>query len=261
MRKKVLITGASSGIGAAFAQIAANSGNDIVLVARRRDKLESLATRLSKEYSIKAEVIVSDLNLPGEPEKIWSEATNLFGSIDVLINNAGFGDFGELTKTDSDKNQSMIHLNCTVLTELARLASVTMSEQGQGYICNVASIAGFSPGPYMAAYYATKAYVLSFSQAIGEELRSKNISVSALCPGATRTEFEDHAKMTGKGIFDSKRKLPEALEVAQVGWDAMLAGRPVAIFGLKNRLGISLMRFLPLKLKTRVAAKVQQQAL
>ena len=243
MRKKVLITGASSGIGAAFAQIAANNGNDIVLVARRRDKLEFLATRLSKEYSIKAEVIVSDLNLPGEPEKIWSEATNLFGSIDVLINNAGFGDFGELIKTDSDKNQSMIHLNCTVLTELARLASVTMSEQGQGYICNVASIAGFSPGPYMAAYYATKAYV------------------SALCPGATRTEFEDRAKMTGKGIFDSNRKLPEALEVAQVGWDAMLAGRPVAIFGLKNRLGISLMRFLPLKLKTRVAAKVQQQAL
>ncbi len=261
MRKKVLITGASSGIGEAFAQIAARDGNDIVLVARRKDKLQALATRLSKEYSVAAKIIVSDLNKPKEPKRVWDKAVAELGSIDVLINNAGFGDFGAFTSTDVNKNQSMIQLNCSVLTELARYAASSMTKQGSGYICNVASIAGFSPGPYMAVYYATKAYVLSFSQAIHEELRSKNVKVSALCPGATRTEFEDNASMHGKGIFDSNRRLPEPIEVAQVGWDAMLVGKPVAIFGFKNTIAISLLKFLPMKLKTRASAKVQQTAL
>ncbi len=245
MAKTVLITGASSGIGAAFAEVAAKNGNDVVLVARREEKLKELSARLESTYHVKAFVFVSDLTQPNEPKRVWDDVIKQCGHIDILINNAGYGDFGPFQNSDADRNANMIALNCQVLVQLSNYASADMVKRGQGKICNIASVASFTPGPYMATYHATKAFVLNFSQSLATELRPLGVSVTAVCPGATRSEFEDHAHLKGKGIFDSKRHLPSSMELAEYGWAAIMRDQTVAIHKVSHRVAIAVTRFLP----------------
>lgn len=196
-----LITGASSGIGYELARLFARKGHGLVLVARNQETLRELAEKLEREHGIRAIVVSKDLSLPSTPEEIFRELAEKSISVDILVNNAGFGTRGMFSNADTDSQLKMIQVNTTALTHLTRLFLERMSRPRKGRILNVASTAAFQPGPLMAVYYATKAYVLSFSEALASELHGSGVTVTALCPGPTRTEFERRAGMEGRGFF------------------------------------------------------------
>lgn len=246
MSSKALITGASSGIGEAFARLLAQEDYDLVLVARHKDKLDALKKSLAAQYPHRQfSVIAQDLGKPGAASAVYKQANTKKQFIDVLINNAGVGDYTDFTASDDDKNRQMIELNILALTELARLAATDMKARMSGRIINVGSIAGFFPGPRMAVYYATKSYVISFSEALAEELAGTGAHVTCLCPGATRSHFDIGANLANAGIFSPSRNLPSAQEVATFGWLAAKTNKVVAIHGRKNRLLIVCSRLLP----------------
>lgn len=241
-----LVTGASSGIGLEIARVLAPD-HDLVLVARSAAKLEALAAELGG-----ARVITADLSDPAAPAKIAAEVP----AVDVLINNAGVGDFGPFAEADPDKTLGMIQLNVTALTALTRTYLPGMLERGTGRIMNVASTASFQPGPLMAVYYATKAYVLSFSEAIAEETRGTGVTVTALCPGPTRSGFQAAAEMELSPLVANK-KLPTSAEVAAFGVKAMRKGDAVAIPGVLNKIMASGVRFTPRPVMRRIVHKLQ----
>lgn len=258
MKTITFITGASSGIGMELSYIAAGTGRNVALVARNKQALETIQKNLGKKYPEQNfEVVVADLSKPGEAAKAYEKIAKNY-RVDRLINNAGFGDFGEITGVDSEKTANMIRVNVEALTELARKAAIDMKEAQHGRILNVASVAGFLPGPYMAAYYATKAYVLSFSEAIAEELKPYNITVTALCPGATRSNFDVSAAVTGQGGFKNLNHLPSAKEVAEFGWEALEKGTVVAVHGRQTKLYLLAIRLLPRSFIRRSAANLQR---
>ncbi len=226
MSNTALITGASSGIGTEFARIHAARGGDMVLVARSQSKLESLKAELESAHGIKVSVIAEDLSIAGSAEKLFA-ATEAAGiQIDVLINNAGFGGHGKFHERDLARDEAMMQLNMATLTSLTHLYLQGMVKRDSGQILNVASTAGFMPGPLQAVYYATKAYVLSFSQAIAEELSDTRVTVTALCPGAVKTGFVAEGNLEGVEIFD---KAASAESVAKFGYEAMEQGKLVVI--------------------------------
>ncbi len=241
-----LITGASGGIGMEIARALAPD-HDLVLVARSVAKLEALADELGG-----ARVVAADLADPAGVSKVVAEVP----AADVLVNNAGVGDFGEFATVDLDKTLAMIQLNVTSLTALTRHFLPGMLERGEGRIMNVASTASFQPGPLMAVYYATKAYVLSFSEAVAEETRGSGVTVTALCPGPTASGFQAAAEMELSPLV-ANRKLPSAAEVAAYGVKAMEHGDVVAVLGLVNKVMAASIRFTPRPVTRRLVHKLQ----
>jgi len=243
-RPVALITGASGGIGLELARLCAKGGHDVILVARNRDKLEELAKYLSGMYQVRAEVIAADLADPEAPAAILGQVEARGVAVDVLVNNAGFGEWGLFGRADLARQLEMVQVNIVALTTLTRLVLPRMVTQRKGRILNVASTAAFAPGPLMAVYYATKAYVLSFSEAIGNELAGTGITVTALCPGPTRTGFADRAGMSTANLFNSPLVLDPA-PVAAAGYRGMLRGRAVVVPGLANFLLVQSIRLGP----------------
>jgi uncharacterized protein len=254
-----LITGASNGIGLELAKIHASKGDNLVLVARNFSKLTELKSELEKQFSVSVKVIEKDLSVPDAAREVYDETTTMNINVDYLINNAGFGDFGMFYETDWNKELQMINLNITALTQLTKLYLKEMVKQGNGKIMNVASTAAFQSGPTMAVYYATKAYVLSFSEAVDNEVRDKGITVTALCPGATESGFQAAAAMEESNLVKG-RKLPSAKTVAEYGYKAMMSGKTVAIHGLLNYIMANSVRFIPRALIVKVTRKIQDKA-
>ncbi len=256
-RPAALITGASGGIGLELARLCAKGGHDLILVARNQPKLEEVAKYLSGMYQIRAEVIAADLTDSEAPQAIMQEIASRGMGVDVLINNAGFGDWGLFGRADLDRQLDMIQVNITALTVLTRLALPGMVSRHRGRILNVASSAGFVPGPLMAVYYATKAFVVSFSEAISNELRGTGITVTALCPGPTRTGFMERAGMRGSNLFSSPNVM--AVEpVALAGYRGMMRGQVLVVPGLANKLLVFSVRLGPRWMVRRIARWFQE---
>lgn len=251
-----LITGASSGIGAELARCFAQNGSDVVLLARRADALESLARELEAAYPSTAHVLVSDLSEPGAASRIADRFDDAAISVDVLVNNAGFGARGRFADLDAQRQTDMIAVNVTALTDLSRRLLPGMLDRGRGGILNVASTAAFQPGPYMSVYYATKAYVLSFSEGLAEEVAGTGVTVSCLAPGPTDTAFADRADMRETMLFQLGATM-EPATVAQVGYDGFRAGQPVVIPGAANQFMAFMTRFLPRSVARKIAGALQ----
>jgi uncharacterized protein len=257
--KTALITGASNGIGLELAKIHASKGDNLVLVARNKTKLDEIKTELEKQFNISVYTIGKDLSLINAAQEVYNETNQQKIQIDYLINNAGFGDFGMFVETDWHKEIQMINLNITTLTQFTKLYLKDMVARKSGKIMNVASTAAFQSGPTMAVYYATKAYVLSFSEAIDNEVREFGVSVTTLCPGATESGFQAAAAMEESALVKGK-KLPTAKEVAEYGYSAMLKGKVVAIHGVMNYIMANSVRFLPRSIVVKATRKVQDIA-
>lgn len=255
-RPVALITGASAGIGEELARVFAAHSHDVVLVARRRDALEALAGQLEGKHGITATVVVDDLGDPEAPKRIFAAIRDARIEIDVLVNNAGFGLGGEFSETPIDREMAMIQVNITSLMQLTKLFVAPMLKKRAGYVMNVASTAAFFPGPMMSVYYATKAFVLSFSQALSEELTPSGITVSCLCPGPTETEFAEVAQVKKAKLFAAD--VADAREVAEFGYRAMMGGWRVAIPGARNKFLVQAQRFVPRRLITRAVKKLQE---
>ncbi len=252
--KTVLITGASSGIGKELAYVFARRNYSLVITARRKDRLEAIKKDIQSVYNVSVDIFEMDLSVNNNAEKLYNNIKNKAHQIDVLINNAGFGIKGGFQEIDIKKEEDMLILNMVILTRLTRLFGKDMIETGGGHIINVASTAAFQPVPKMAAYAATKAYVLSFSEAIAYELKDDNIRVTAICPGATQSEF---AEVAG---FNAEKNLttngPTSREVAEFTYQMMEKGKVTAVHGLKNQVMSFAVRFTPRKLATLIAGKI-----
>lgn len=220
-----LITGASSGIGMELAKIHASEGGHLVLVARGEDVLNTLKTELESSYGVNVTVLAEDLSVPGAARRVFDRAQQAGVEVDILINNAGFGGHGQFYQRNLEAEHSMMQVNMIALTELTHLFVQPMVKKQRGKILNVSSTASFIPGPLQAVYYATKAFVTSFSQALAEELKDLNISVTALCPGAVKTGFAKAGDLEGVEIF---KRGKSAQSVAQCGYDAMQKGELLA---------------------------------
>lgn len=258
MQRTALITGASSGIGLELARVFAAQSVNLVLVARSEGKLKSLANDLAQQYKIKVITLGQDLSNPPSAQSVYDFCKSQQVHIDYLVNNAGFGDFGLFASSDWNKQLQMINLNMVTLTWLTRLFLPDMIQSGYGKILNVASTAAFQPGPTMAVYYATKAYVLHFSEAISNELEGTGVTVTTLCPGATESGFQQAADMGDSKLVKGK-KLPSSLEVAEYGYRAMMKGQRVAIHGWKNYLMANSVRFTPRSWVLKIVRSIQDK--
>lgn len=238
------ITGASGGIGYDLALLAAADGKNLVLVARSAEKLELLAEKIRKISSSEVLVIPADLSTESGVDKLISDIKLKDIHIDILINNAGFGDFGDFANADLLKNLEMIRVNISALTQLSHFVLQGILKNGSGKIMNVASTAAFLPGPGMSVYYATKAYVLSFSEALTRELKGKGITVTALCPGPTDTGFASSAGL-GKSLLHRLLPAATSTQVAKAGYKAMMKGKAIEIPGFMNKLSAASPRFSP----------------
>ncbi len=261
-RKTALITGASFGIGMEFARIFAREGCNLVLVARSADKLRQLASELEKAHGTRSLILAADLTEPGAAAYVLDQTTRADIQVDVLVNNAGFAQYGLFAENDLEECLRQIQLNVTTLTHLTRLYLPAMIERAKterrtGRILNVASTAAFQPGPLMAVYYATKAYVLYLSEALANELSGSGVTVTCLCPGPTATEFQKRANI--EGIRLTKYGCMDARTVAEDGYRAMVAGKTVAISGFKNWLVAQSVRFSPRRMVTAVVRRMQEE--
>ena len=261
-RPTALITGASFGIGMEFSRIFAREAYNLVLVARSGDKLRVLASELEKAHGARSLILPADLTEPGAAAYVLDQTTRANIQVDVLVNNAGFGQYGLFVENDLEECMRQIQLNVTTLTHLTRLYLPSMiqrakSEHKIGRILNVASTAAFQPGPLMAVYFATKAYVLHFSEALANELSGTGVTVTCLCPGATATEFHKRAKATTMNLL--KFGSMDARTVAEDGYRALIAGKPVVISGFKNWMLAQSVRFSPRRLVTAIARKTQEE--
>lgn len=248
--KWALVTGASAGIGRALAEQLAAGGANLVLTARRRDRLEELASKLRAANSVNTEVLTADLAQRGAPAEIraFTQAKNL--EIELLINNAGFGSYGALHESDLARQLEMIQVNCSAVVHLTRLYLPEMVARRHGDILIVASVAAFQAVPYISTYAATKAFDLLFAEGIAEEVRRHGVHVCALCPGSTTTEFREVAGQPERTF----RGAETAEKVARVGLRALAEGKSSVISGLKNKLSVEGQRLAPRSLVTRVAA-------
>ena len=250
MTKVALITGASAGLGVEFARQLAKRGHSLVLAARRKDRLEELAKELGN-----ARAVAIDLSEANSAAKLMADLEANSETVDLLVNNAGFGLIGRFAELDAKRLRQMIELNVGTLTDLCRAAAPAMIERKSGGILNVASTAAFQPGPKMAVYFATKAFVLSLSEALHEELKPHGIKVSCLCPGPTRTEFGDVAGFGGNGLFD--RVAMNAAEVVETGLEGLDKNRAVVVPGLVNKLTASSGRFAPRSVVRKIAGAIK----
>jgi short-subunit dehydrogenase len=233
--KTALITGASSGIGREVAKILSKERNTLILVSRSQNRLQELKKELEGASPVNIKLVVKDLSETGAAEDIYREIENEHITVDTLVNIAGFGNYGPFAGTSWRKEADMLAVNIAALTQLTKLFIKGMVERKQGRIMNVSSTAAFQPGPMMAVYYASKAYVLSFSQAVAKEVEGTGVTVTALCPGPTATGFAKAAGMEHVRLFRYKNPASPA-DVARYGCEAMMKGKTVAIPGLLNRI-------------------------
>lgn len=252
-----LITGASAGLGTHFALALAKQGHDLILVARRQDRLDQLAQLVRQRHGVDAHVVALDLSRKNAVAKLAETVSRQGLSVDILINNAGYGARGAFAELDRAVQVRMIDLNCRALVELCHAFLPDMIAARSGAILNVASTAAFQPGPWMAVYYATKAFVLSFSEALHEEVKDQGVRVSALCPGPTRTEFADVADMADSDLFKRFAAAPET--VVADGLKALAANRAVAVSGGLNRVMAGSIRFTPRGVARRIAGSLQRK--
>jgi len=249
-----LITGASSGLGVEFARLFAADGHSLILVARRRDRLEALARELTgKHGSVKAEVIVMDLSEPGAGKKLFDAVQAKGHFVEFLVNNAGYGSNGTFWKLPIEKETQMIDVNIRVLVELTHLFLKPMLHTKAGAILNIGSTAGFQPGPFMATYYASKSFVNLFSQGLSIELEGTGVTCTLLVPGATDTEFAKVASVEGTVMFKTQ-VMSAADQVARDGYRAMMKGKRSVVSGFANRAMIFSERFAPMWLLLRLVA-------
>ncbi|MEK6872604.1 MAG: SDR family oxidoreductase [Nanoarchaeota archaeon] len=250
---KALVTGASSGIGYEFAKVLAKNKYDIILVSRNKEKLQKIKKEIERWHKTKVYLYKSDLSKLNEVNKFYQKIKN--EDIGILINNAGVGNFGKFLDTPWEKDNEVINLNIKALTFLTKIFSEKMVEKGEGKILNVASVAAFQPGPYLAVYSATKSYVLYFSEALAEELKGTGVTVTTLCPGLTMSSFFKRS-----GISDDEIKtwgnLTTAKEIAEYGYEMMMKNKTIAVYGLRNIFSIFLKRFLPRNFVTKITGRV-----
>ncbi len=252
--KWALVTGASAGIGKALAEELAAGGANLVLTARRRERLDELAQKLAAAHKIRVEVFAADLTQPDAPVKIFDFTRQKAIPIDLLINNAGFGAYGEFASIDTQAFLDMVQVNCSAVVHLTRLYLPGMIERRRGDVLIVASTASFQAVPYMSTYAATKAFDLLFAEGLAEEVQPHGIRVCALCPGSTVSEFHEVAGQTG--FVAKTRKQETAEKVARTGLQALAAGKSYVISGAGNYLGAQSQRLVPRRLVTRIAANM-----
>ena len=252
-----LVTGASGGIGAEIARELSARGWNLILTARSEADLEALADELRVRDGIRARVVPVDLADPSGPEELEAATEGVGLTVELLVNNAGFGDFGPFLEAELDRALAMVRVNMAALTELSWRFAAAMAGRGRGRILNVASTAAFQPGPGMAVYYATKAYVLSLSEGLRVELREAGISVTTLCPGPTASGFQEEAGMGNSGILTIV-PVPGAREVARFGVKAALKGKGVVIHGWVNRLLVLGVRFTPRWILPHLVHRIQR---
>jgi hypothetical protein len=256
-KKTALITGASSGIGAELARVHAATGGDLVVLARREDRLIALKAELEAANPINVHVLVEDLVEREAPQRIYDETKSRGIRVDYLINNAGFGYRGLFHEQDWSRNAAMIQVNVTALAHLTRLFAPEMVARRSGRILNVASMAGFLPGPIQSVYYASKAFIVSFTEALANELAATGVTVTALCPGPVETEFVERAGLESTRGFVTTAS---AREVAQAGYAGMLEGKTLVVPGLLNRIVVSvLLRITPRKAAARISRRMMEQ--
>ncbi len=258
MSKTALVTGASGGIGYELALLFARDGYDCILVARSQDKLKELAERLEREHRVKTLVLAKDLARPSAVDEIYEEVTAASMHVDVLVNNAGFPVFGLFNETNLQIELEMLQVNVVALTALSKLFLKGMVQRRTGRILNLASTAAFLPGPLMAVYYASKAYVLSFSQALSNELRGTGVTVTALSPGPTRTGFQKRGVMEDSRLVQGQ--IADAATVALAGYRGLMAGKTIVIPGFSNKLIPWVVRLSPRGVVTRVVHRMQERA-
>ncbi|MGB1307591.1 MAG: SDR family NAD(P)-dependent oxidoreductase [Oceanihabitans sp.] len=256
MTKTALITGAASGLGYELALILAKEAYNLVLVDINAQNLAKVKVALEQDFKIQVTTLTKDLSLPNIAQEIIDDLNN--APIDVLVNNAGFGLFGNFHETNWERESAMLHVHVMTTTHLTKLVLKGMVARGSGKILNMSSLAAFQPGPLMSIYYASKGYMLSFSEAIACELKGTGVSVTALCPGPTKTAFQETVSQ------DSKENkitfnMASAKEVAMYGYKAMLKGKPVAIPGAFNKFLATLPRFLPRKVAASIVKKLQEK--
>jgi hypothetical protein len=256
-KQTALITGASGGIGYEFAKLLARDCRTLVLVARSRDRLQAVKKELESAHPVSVRVMDKDLSLPGAADEIYLELGKARIDVDILVNNAGFGGYGAFSGTNWKNEAEMIGVNITALTHLTKLFVKDMIVRKSGKIVNVASTAAFQPGPFMAVYYASKAYVLSFSEAIANELKGTGVTVTALCPGPTDTGFAAAADVEQSRLF-RLRRAASAAEVARYGYNAMRKGKTVAVHGLLNKIMAFSVRLSPRKLLPAVVRRLHE---
>jgi len=257
MSKTALITGASSGIGYELALLFAREQYDCILVARSGEKLKELADQLERDHRVKTLVLPKDLAKASAVDEIFEEVTAASIDLDVLVNNAGFGVYGLFAETDASAELEMLQVNVTALTSLTKLFLPGMLKRGHGRILNVASTAGFAIGPLMAVYYASKAYVLSFSEALANELEGTGVTVTTLCPGPTRTGFQQRGAMGDSRLF--RGQIADARSVALAGYRGLMAGKPLVIPGFRNKLIPLVVRLSPRSVMARVVRRSQER--
>ena len=250
MKKAALITGASAGLGIEFARQLSKRGHRLVLAARRKERLEDLAKELGN-----ARAVAIDLSKKDAATKLMGDLEAAGEEVEILVNNAGFGLIGRFAELDAGRLRQMIDLNVGTLTDLCRAVAPQMIARKSGGIINVASTAAFQPGPNMAVYFATKAYVLSFTEALHEELKPHGVNVSCLCPGPTRTEFGEVAGFGGNGAFD--RMAMESPEVVQTGLEGLDKNRAVVVPGLSNKIVAASTRFAPRSMVRKIAGSIK----
>lgn len=260
-RQTALITGASGGIGLELARLFAAGGYDLVLVARGAAKLDELAVELRQrpEGGAAVRVLAKDLADPASPEEVCRELESAGVAVDVLVNNAGFATFGPFAEIPLGRELEELQLNVVTLTHLTKKLLPGMLVRRRGGILNLGSTAAFQPGPLMAVYYATKAYVVSFSEALAEELRGTGVTVTALCPGPTETGFQRRAGMENSKLFSGLLQVADAPTVARAGYEGFRAGKRIVIPGLLNRVGVQSIRVSPRALATRLVKRMQER--
>lgn len=252
MAMTALVTGASAGLGAAFARLFAADKHDLLLVARRRDRLEVLAHELSGRHGIQAHVFAADLGIPHGPAEVVAEAKRLGLAVEFLVNNAGFGTSGPFVRSDAGRELEMVDVNVRAVVELTHAFVRPMVERGRGRILNLGSTAGFQAGPFMATYYASKAFVNLFTEALSYELRGTGVTATVSCPGATATEFAAVAGNEKSRLFRMGAAPPE--QVAREAYRAMMAGKPMIVHGVKNKLAVQMLRVSPRSTVRAIAA-------
>lgn len=255
--KTVLITGASSGIGLELAKIFAKNGYSLVLCSRSRQKLTSLGKKLEKNHNINTTSIKIDLSKKGSAKELYDKVKERNIQVNILVNDAGVGLWGEFIDTDSKKEQAMIHLNITSLTELNKFFLRDMTKRNEGKILNVGSLAGFFPGPLESVYYATKAYVISFSESLSHELKDTNITLSCLCPGPTKTGIEKASGADKSKLYKGNIMQPE--EVAQIAYNGLMKGKRIIVPGINNKLSYFSSLIIPPKITAYFVERKQER--
>jgi uncharacterized protein len=255
LAKRALVTGASEGIGFEICKLLAKDGYSVVLTARNQEQLLKRVEQL-KPHNVETDVIVQDLSLPDACDKLVAELTARNLQIDILINNAGFANYGDFSSNSLEKEMALLQVNIVALTKLTKLLLPSMLKNRYGKIMNLASMAAFVAGPQMAVYYASKAYVLSFSEALACELEGTGVTVTAVCPGATATEFQERAGLGRSKLFE-KFKPMDSTTVSEIGYRGMMNGETIVITGAMNKLMALATRLTPRSVSTHLVKRIQ----